>query len=149
MNKIKLILVKIYFWLNQHKFRYLKKVKFYDNKIKEIVIFRNENSLFKGQAIPLLNVIIIEESLFKEYSKNVQKFILEHEYAHIRTGLVFNLFLLPILLFLGVSAILSMILVLFFIVVTIFIKKVFFFISYILNCIFNFNLIIWIIIMDS
>jgi len=99
-------LIKLYLLLIDGKFSHIKKVKFHDGKTKEIVVFKQKNPLFEGQAVPLLDIILIEDSLFKAYSKIVQSYILEHEYAHTKLKWLF-LLIFPVRLLLGLFIFLS------------------------------------------
>ena len=59
-----------------------------DQKI-DIFTFDGEYH-FKGQAT-LFSTIIVKNELFYKYSKNVQDYIITHEYGHIRFPLLFYL----------------------------------------------------------
>jgi hypothetical protein len=56
----------------------------------EIIVFSRKNALHLGQST-VFGTIIIEESLFSEYSLNVQQYVLVHEYAHSKQKSVYLL----------------------------------------------------------
>ena len=56
----------------------------------EIILFSRKGALHIGQST-VFGTIIIEESLFSEYSPDVQQYVLFHEYAHSKQKSVYLL----------------------------------------------------------
>lgn len=115
MNKIKLWIAK--FFLKQWglEFSRTKNIKLPNTPDFEVVLFDGKHSLFTGKALPIVNVIIVESAFFKKYSKNVQNFLLAHEYAHTSVPLILDIITLALFFILGISSLnISAVIVLYF-----------------------------------
>lgn len=83
MTDIKLLITKIYLWIFRKKFIKKEKQKIKDIGFLEYIIYSSKSENPSAQALPFM-YIIIDQSIFKKYSKWVQRYILLHEYAHTR-----------------------------------------------------------------
>ncbi len=95
IDHVRFSLVKLYFWTGGKKLIEVKEISFNNGKTQTVFIFEGD-SMFPAQNLPLLNVIVMKRNLFSDYSENVQKFILEHEYAHGKHYLITSLLLIPL-----------------------------------------------------
>lgn len=108
MNKLKYSFVKLYLWLCRKKLEKIKRVRFVDNKIREVIVFDGKRFFLLGQGFPLLNVILIHKSVLK-YPKGIKEYILEHERAHSEMNWLLSLPLFILILCFGILAALSLI----------------------------------------
>lgn len=99
IDQVRFFLAKLYLRAGGKKLIEVKEITFEDNKTKKVFVFEGD-SMFPAQNLPLLNVILMQRRLFSDYSENVQKFILEHEYAHGKQYLVTSLLLIPLMMML-------------------------------------------------
>lgn len=95
VSKLQKSLTKLFLKSQKLKLIEIKKFNLKNNKKIDIFTFDGDYH-FKGQAT-LFSTIIVQNELFYKYSKNVQDYIVSHEYGHIRFPLLFNLLLLFIL----------------------------------------------------
>jgi hypothetical protein len=104
MNKLKLRLTKIYLKISGRKFRRIKTFKISSKESIEYVSFYEKEIGFIGQALPLLS-IIISEWVFKKYSKDAQRYVLIHEYAHKKLNPLLSFISLVLCMITGLSSI--------------------------------------------
>lgn len=82
MNKLQFLLTKWYVkTCVKSQIKEIRRIELAEGVEKEIVVFSNKNALQLGQ-LTVFDTIIIEESVFTEYSADVQKYVLTHEYGH-------------------------------------------------------------------
>ena len=98
ISRIQSGLLKLYLRYQGLELKDIRQIRFHDNRTKEVFVIKGRYFL-DAQNLILLNTILAKEDLFDDYSENVQKFILEHEYAHGKHYLVNALLLVP--LFIG------------------------------------------------
>lgn len=99
ITRFQLVLTKFYLRTHGRELKEIQIVKFHDDKTKAVFIFDGED-YFAAQAVPFLNTIIASSYLFRDYSDNVQKFFLEHEYVHTKHYLLNTTLIFPISFFL-------------------------------------------------
>jgi len=91
MNKLQFLLTVLYVKTAiGGKVKEVRTIEIEKGKKVEIIVFARNNALHLGQST-MFGTIIIEESLFSEYSPNVGQYLLLHEYAHIKQNIVYLL----------------------------------------------------------
>jgi len=74
---------------------------FKNGKTKEVLVYKEKKPLLIAQNIAFINVIILNADLENIYSKDVQEFVLEHEYAHSRLFFLISWIWLCLILIFG------------------------------------------------
>ena len=92
MTDIKLLITKIYLWILRKEFIKKEKQKIEDIGFLEYIIYSSKSKNPSAQALPFM-YIIVNQSIFKKYSKWVQKYVLLHEFAHTKVKKIFFILL--------------------------------------------------------
>ena len=101
MKKLQLILTKWYVRTYLcGRFKEVKRVTLSKGVEREVIVFSAKESMYLGQAT-IFGTIIIEESVFSQYSQNVRDYVLTHEYAHTRQKSKYLILPLMLALFFG------------------------------------------------
>jgi hypothetical protein len=82
MDKFRLSLAKLYAFSQGKQIKGTREIKFKDGRTKEVIVLEGKWAPI-GQAIPLLNIILVGEQVFTDFSENLRQLVLEHEYAHL------------------------------------------------------------------
>lgn len=99
MDKLRLSLAKVYASSQGKQIKGTPEIRFKDGRTKEAIVLEGEWAPI-GQAIPLLNIIIVGAQVSTDFSENLRQFVLEHEYAHLK-GWWWQLLLFPVFFCVG------------------------------------------------
>ncbi len=104
MNKFNLWVSKLWLRVFGLKFDRIKQVTLKNGKSIEVLLYKGEHEYFGAKVLPFPSVIIAEECLFRDYSRNVSNFILAHEYTHTRVPWFVDIVYYVIMLLSGMAA---------------------------------------------
>ena len=100
MNRLQFFITRIYARTAiGGQVKEVRTIEIGNGKKVEIILFSRKGALHIGQST-VFGTIIIEESLFSEYSPDVQQYVLAHEYAHSKQKSVYLLLLFMVISFL-------------------------------------------------
>lgn len=118
MNKLRLFITKAYLKVLGKKIKNIQTFKISTNKNIKIIVYKDKKSRPSAQALPGMS-IIASESIFNNYSKNVQKFILTHEYGHKQLNKFLRILATSFLIFFGLITSFSVLNIIFILITTI------------------------------